>query len=479
MKINKRKIQYASVSTVFIALFVVVILIFNALASFLTNRFSLKLDLTATGEYSLDEQSIEILKELQEDITVYVMDSEAEVTKSPISNHMLETLRRYNTASGGKVKYEFIDPNQNPKFFDDYPLAKASKEGEKAAFFIVSGARRYKPIMYKDMFRVSNASDNPDIYYLTESALSSAITFVTSPKVSKFAKISGHNETTVAGFESIVIGNNIELSTVNLSSENIPDDVNNIIIGGAQVDFTPAEIAKVDEFLKNPGNNVYVFWNCELSANLPVLERFLDEWGMQISPNVVLDQQMSYGASVNVMCTLVDNDVTSDIVNTELMVHSMQSHPINILWEEKGYTRTLPLAISGNNSYSRFLSSAANITDGRGENEDKGPFNVAVLSEKRTAEDKANRVFLFGSDMMAAESVIGTSIALNNSFFNKVLSYSSDGMKTVQIMPKVSATNDLNFYESQIALITNILVIFVPIIILAVGLFIFFRRRHR
>ncbi len=479
MKINKRKIQYASVSTVFIALFVVVILLFNALASFLTNRFSLKLDLTASGEFSLDEQSVELLSELDEEITVYVMDSEAKVTRSEISNQMIETLRRYNTASGGKVKYEFIDPNQNPKFFDDYPLAKASKEGEKAAFFIVSGARRYKPIMYKDMFRVSNASSDPDIYYLTESSLSSAITFVTSAKVSKFAKVSGHNESDVTGFEDILIGNNIEISSVNLSSEDIAADVNNLIVGAPQVDFTAAEIAKVDEFLKVPGNNVYIFWNHNLAANLPVLERFLDEWGMQVSPTTIIDQQMAYGTPVNVMCTLLENDITKDIMTSELMVHSMQSHPINILWEEKSYIRTIPLAISGNNSYSRLLSAAANITDGRGENEDKGPFNIAVLSQKQTSESDINRVFLFGSDAMATESVINTSIALNNSFFSSIVSYSNDGMKTIKITPKLSESNDLNFYESQIELITNTLVIFVPLIILAAGLFIFFRRRHR
>lgn len=479
MKINKKKIQYASVSTVFIALFCVIILLFNALASFLTNRFSLKLDLTASGEFSLDEQSVQLLSELDEEITVYVMDSEAKVTRSEISNQMVETLRRYNTASGGKVKYEFIDPNQNPKFFDEYPLAKASGEGSEAAFFIVSGARRYKPIMYKDMFRVSNSSSDPDIYYLTESSLSSAITFVTSAKVSKFAKISGHNESDVTGFEDILIGNNIEISSVNLSSENIASDVNNLIIGAPQVDFTAAEIAKVDEFLKVPGNNVYIFWNHNLATSLPVLERFLDEWGMQISPNTIIDQQMAYGAPVNVLCTLLDNDITKDIMGSELMVHSMQSHPINILWEEKSYTRTIPLAISGNNSYSRLLSAAANITDGRGENEDKGPFNVAVLAQKQTSESDINRVFLFGSDAMATESVIGTSIALNNSFFSSIVSYSNDGMKTIKITPKLSESNDLNFYESQIELITNILVIFVPLIILAAGLVIFFRRRHR
>ena len=127
MKINKRKIQYASVSTVFIALFVVVILLFNALASFLTNIFSLKLDLTASGEYSLDEQTVDILKELEkcggegiiaygrnsapENVNSYRIGSDLDVKIHGVLSRITDRQGFYSTSATKKLIEKIKDYN--------------------------------------------------------------------------------------------------------------------------------------------------------------------------------------------------------------------------------------------------------------------------------------------------------------------------------------------------------------------------------
>ncbi len=481
MKINKRKIQYASLSSVFIILFVVVVMLINILAGFLTERFSLKLDLTESGEYSISDGTKEMLNKIDEEITIYIMSSEANIKKNAYQTQAVETINRFTTASGGKIKSEFVDPNQNPKFYDDFPLAKASKEGDQSAFLIVSGARRYSSILYKDI--VATNESNTTFYYSTEAELAGAILYVVSEELSKVASITGHNEIDLPGFNRIIDGNGFERIQIDLGREDIPEAVNNVVISAPDFDYTPAEIAKIDKFLQTPGNNVYVFWSRTLTKNLPVLERFLADWGFAVEPACILDQQYAYQNPMIVICNMQNNDATARIPSTQQRFIAPMAHPIKILFEQRSSTRVMPIAQTESTSYARLFTTNPNVAEGRLPEEEKGPFTVAAVSEKveqsSTGHLEENRVFLFASESVADEEIMGISLSLNNTVLNELVSYANPDATTMSIAPKMTQSYDLNFYESEIRILMWILVIIVPLAILAAGIFIFIRRRHR
>lgn len=481
MKINKRKLQYASLSSVFIVLFVVVVMLVNILAGFLTERFSLKLDLTESGEYSISDQTKDMLKGMDEEVTVYIMSNEANVKKNAFETQAVETIHRFTTASGGKIKSEFVDPNQNPKFYDNFPLAKASKEGEQSAFLIVSGARRYSSILYTDI--VATNENQSTLYYSTESELASAILHVISDELSAVALITGHNEIDLPGLERIIDGNGFERVKIDLSRQDIPETVNNIVISAPDFDYTPTEIAKIDKFMQVPGNNVYVFWSRTLATNLPVLERFLADWGLAVEQACILDQQYAYQNPMIVISDIVDNDATARIPDTQQRVLAPMAHPIKVLFEQRSSTRVLPIAQTASSSFARQFGASPNVSDPRQDGEAKGPFTVAAVSERveqsSNGQLEENRVFLFGSESIADEEIMGVSLALNNTLLNELLSYANPDAMTMAIAPKMTQSFDLNFYESEIRVLMVILVILVPLAILAAGIIIFIRRRHR
>ena len=481
MKINKRKIQYASMSSMFIAFFVVVVLLLNVLVGFLGDRFSLKIDLTASGEYSISDTTKEMLKSLEEEVTVYIMSSEANINKNENQKQAAETVQRFATASGGKIKYEYVDPNQNPKFYDAFPKARANKEGDSSAFLIVSSARRYSSILYSDI--VATNQNQSALYYSTESELAGAVLYATSPELSKVAYITGHNELDLPGLENIFDGNGFEHVKVNLSKEDIPEGVNNVVIAAPDFDFTVEEIAKIDKFMATPGSNLYVFWSRVLTTELPVLERFLSDWGFDIEQTTVLDQQYAYQSPYLPVCEVQANDVTARVPSTQQIFLAPQAHPIKLLFEQRGNMRTLPIAKTMATSFARMLASDANITDARKDGEEKGPFNIAAVSEKVNVDSKGQleefRVFLFGSESAAEEDIMGLSASLNNTVFNELVSYANPDANTMAIAPKMQQTYDLNFYESEIRVLFVVLVILVPLAILAAGIFIFIRRRHK
>ena len=82
--------------------------------NFLANKFFLRLDFTEGGQYTLSDATENILKQLDEPVTVTAYFSEnlpPDVAK--VKNDFKDLLVEYNSVSGGKIAYQFINPNED------------------------------------------------------------------------------------------------------------------------------------------------------------------------------------------------------------------------------------------------------------------------------------------------------------------------------------------------------------------------------
>ncbi len=476
MKINKKNIKHASVSVLFILFFAVFVMLANVFVNFLSTRFSLKIDMTPNQIYQLDESTKEMLSDMQKDVTIYMLAEETEM-KQGNNNYVLETIYQMATASGGKIKYEFISPTKNPAFFDKYANAK----GNENAMLVVSTDKRYKVVNSNEM--LSASSENSNLYINVESAIDTALLYVLSDRSTKAGMVYGHNEVAVEGFNSLLSSNGMEQVTVNLLSEEIPEDVSNLVIMAPTLDFNASEIAKIDKFLEKDGNNVFVFWNF-LSPKLEVLERYLGEWGVSVGSEIVLDQQQAYQMPAGVFARYTDNDATSSMAaNEEERIFLPYCRPLDMLWTEKSYTRVVPLANTSNQSYARLMTDNADIYADKKPGERQGPFYGAIMSEKNKQrsggklEYDSSRIFVFGSYVMCDESAM--SILSNTSFMTSLVGYGNEGIKTMQVMPKIIKDDDLDIYRSSMTIYWWVLIVIMPLIIIAVGVYIFIRRRYK
>lgn len=483
MKINKKKIKHASVSVLFIIFFVVFVMLANVLVDFLSTRFSLKIDMTPNQLYQLDDSTKDMLSTMEKDVTIYMLKEETEM-KQGNNNYVLETIYQMATASGGKLKYEFISPNKNPAFFDKYANAK----GNDKALLIVASAERYKVVNSNELLstgstnQTSTASSQSNATYINvESAVDTALLYVLSDRPTKAGIVTAHNELEVAGFNDLLSANGMEQVAVDLLSSEIPEDVSNLIIMGPTSDFSASEIEKIDKFLQVDGHNVYLFWNF-LAPKLEVLERYLTEWGISVGSELILDQSQAYQMPAGILAQYTDNDATQSMQAGEPRIFQPYCRPVDMLWTEKSYTRVVPLATSSNQSYGRIMNDNNNAYDAKASNEPAGPFTTAIMSEKNvqksgTMEYDSSRIFVFGSYMMGDENAM--SVLSNQSFLTSLVGYGNEGIKTMQVMPKVIKDDDLDIYESSMNLYWYLLVFVMPIIVLGAGIYIFVRRRYR
>ncbi|MFW6227246.1 MAG: DUF7088 domain-containing protein, partial [Bacteroidota bacterium] len=112
---SKRTIQYA------VILITGIVILINILA----NRFFFRLDLTEDKQYTLSEATRDILRSLEEPVTITAYFSK----KLPpdyanLRRDFKDMLTEYKNISKGMVAYEFIDPLDDPAIED-----KARQQG--------------------------------------------------------------------------------------------------------------------------------------------------------------------------------------------------------------------------------------------------------------------------------------------------------------------------------------------------------------
>lgn len=479
---NTRKLKYGTAGAAFIALFIAVLIVVNILAQFLTDRFSLKIDMTESGQYSLTAETKELLSALESDVNIYILSTRADMERS-VSKNTLETIQRYNSESGGKVKYEFVDPNKNPAFFEKYPKAKNSQ----ARALVVEGPKRYMVVESAEFAYTYSEDSTGDIYYQSEEKLSGAILYVSSDEVTGAGFVTGHGERKPDALENIFKGNNYDTQDVDLLS-GVPAEITNLVISAPTADFTSQEIDALDKYMKVGGNNLYVFWSID-TPSCPVLERYLAEWGIEFEPYVVCDSSKAYLSEICIIPSLSENEIVDAQTQGQLMTLSPNTRPINVTFTEKGYMRTVNILSSEKSSYAKLLSSDKKISSLAKEDGDvPGPFTVGMVTEKADSamlssgdgsKNSITRVFAFGSYQLATSDIAGVSRAFNSKLLTQTVDYANPNTLTMNIKPKVTKSHDLNITESSVKLLFVLLIIIIPAAIIAAGIVVFIRRRNR
>ena len=471
-KINTRKLRYGAATIIFSLVMVAILVFVNGFAALLTDRFSLKLDLTETGQYTLSDQTKDVLSTMENPVHIYILATEASMNKNEQAIVALETIQRYNSESGGKVTFEFVDPNKNPQFFRDYPEANNAE----SRAFVVKGPERYKVV--ESQYFAYTLGQSTDVYYQSEEMLTAAMQYVSSPEVASAGFVTGHNETELPALEKIFKGNYFDVSEVSLL-KGIPEEINNLVISAPLADFTEEEIRALDDYLKKPDNNVFLFWGFAV-PKLPNLESYLEEWGVAFPSYIVLDDTNAYQNQAGIIpaFTTEGKELIADNQG-QLRIISPTTRPIEVLFGESGYRRVVPVLKSQNTSYAKLISEELYTSDfSRSEGDAMGPFTIMAVSEHAVDPNNGgiSRIMVFGTDAFAREDVIGLSVGYNNNFVTDSVSYANPETSTITIKPKVVSFHDLNITEAEGNRLFIILVIVIPALIFALGIVIFVRR---
>lgn len=487
------KFKHGTIATLFIVVFIALIVVVNIVFSVLADRFpSMNIDLTASKLNTLSENAVNIAEKADKDTTIYIIGSEDAIRRDEVySSYNLKYSQVANLAdkmreANDKIKVEFIDPDLNPSFISDY-----ADENLTSGSVLVKTDNRYKALSVTDLFDIKQDQNTGAYIYLSkvDGALANAVHLTNLDKVPVVAIATGHDEMLAssarASFEKLLSDNSFEVKEFNLLTEEIPAEAQLVMLATPTTDYTKDEIDKLRNFLDDQtvaATRSLLITSEPSQGAMPNLASFLEEWGMKVGDGLVLESDdnnvlSSYnGPAYDYLFANSVSEIFKDNSYPKLL--AIDSRPIEILFETQNDTRVTPLVQTNDTAY---VSTDNKVS----ETPDTSVLTTSAIAQKNFTIDNRlyrSNIILFGDSRTFLDSYMGSNSFSNRDFVRDIVKYGTDTSDlSVGITVEETQTNtlDITATASVVTFVGLILfTIIIPVAILIAGLVVFLRRRH-
>lgn len=425
--------SYTAVSCIVV---LAIIILLNLSISSLPSNYT-KIDISKEQYFSLSQQSEQIAKSVEEELTIYVIAQTGNADET-----IAELLARYQ-AVNSNIKVVQKDPVVNPTFTSAYTTETVA---ENSLILVYGDRSKYVP--YSDIYVTSYNVDSDYSYSMEtsfdgENQITSAINSVTSAEIPKIYYLTGHGEQELPSYvQETMLQDNLEYEELNLlSTGEIPEDC------GAVLEYAPAGDISENEkelllgYMKAGGKFLYVQDASE--DEYPNLAELLAYYGVTVETGIVLE-----------------NDSRQFYLYQTVLIPKMQSHTIteplsgyNVLFPycagistadsddlREGLSVSTLLKTSDDAYVKTNLSSD---TYEKEEGDIDGPFAAAVAvtdthaGESDAQEDSGeSRLIVLGTSYMLQSDINSLVSGANEDFFLNALEWLCERENTIAIRAK-------------------------------------------
>ena len=288
-----RQARYGALATSSIILALGVLVAIN----FILLRQNTRWDLTAGNQYSLSDQTVQILESLESPIRIVVFARDVEFPA------YRDRLAEYEYRSS-QVSLEFVDIDKEPLRARQYEV------------------QSYGTVVFEYEDRIERVLSD------AEQELTNGLIKVIEGEEQRVYFIQGHGERLPEGTDRDAYGglgeallrDNMSVDTIILAqTDQVPPDASVVIAAGPETDYLPGEIDALRTYLENGGKALFLLDpNDDLAASPQVnLIAFIAEWGIEVRNDVVVDvsgmgQLLGTNATVPVAATYPAHPITND-----------------------------------------------------------------------------------------------------------------------------------------------------------------------
>lgn len=508
-----KKLKHGAMATTLTVIFFVFLVLVNVVATKLFERYPITFDLTEDKIYSVSDKTEEYIKSIDMEVTMTVCAQESDFSQlssyTQQANEVMKTYSKYND----KIKYQYMDINQNPDFFKDYtddvaqydiivetnPIGDDGKEikrtriiglidlvefnDELTEMFSQYGitAKEYAKQIGNDLTFLSYYGNYIESSS-AEQAFTSAIMAVTDPSPVTVTFLEGREELSTLGyFRTFLAANGYTVNSINITTDDIPEDTDVLVIAAPKVDYMDAELEKVDKFLLNNsmlGKQLIYIADSGQGAT-PNIEEFLNEYGISIGEGIVCETYQSnyYGYNFYTIANNISDDFTQDLTVNDPALLILESRPVNRLFESDGMLKTFAYVTTTDDGYTIDSTKDMNTLA-------KGKQNYIVLASKASFgvdndDTYYSNILAIGSTSILEDRVMQTNQYQNSLYILSVLNGMTGKTQGVTITPKVISGNIFDINESQKTRLKWTFILVIPAVVLITGLVIWIRRKNR
>ncbi len=474
---TSRAFRAGSFSVLISLIAIAAVVILNIIVSKLPASAT-KYDMTPNSILTLEEQTLQILDNLQEDVTVYMIceeGSEDDYTKSLLEQY---------AAKSSHLKIDTRDPVLYPNFASQYA---AGGDVSKNSLVVLSD-KRGKYVDYDEIYLTTYDTEGnvEDISFDGEGAITSAIDYVVSDNLPVVYTLAGHGEKELTdSLKGMIQQDNMELKSLNLGTAGgVPEDADCLILADPATDISEEEAAMLKAYMEAGGNLLLV--TSFVSGNLENVYSLTEYYGVETVPGVVIegdgDHYYSYSGSDSgtaaffLVPDLADVEITSalraggyrPIVPLAMGLQETELH--------RGTITVTPVLTTSNKAFAK-QNFNDRTTSEKEEGDLEGPFSVAVLATEAYDDVETNLFWISSSAFLDAEPNVMSSGA-NENLLMGALGYMTGDVNSISIHNSSTLFYDRLIVTQSDARMWSILFIgIIPVMLLAAGGVILYRRR--
>ncbi len=446
---NRIKLQ----NLIFLVLFFSLI----GLIGWLSTRYTTQMDWTANARKTLSEASVKILESMDGPINITAYTTENNILRGQISE-FVEQYARYKS----DLELSFVNPDLEPDTVQNLGI---QVNGELIIEF--DGRRE-------------------NIRELTESAITNALQRLLRTEQHWIVFLSGHGERSPLDQKNHDLGQfgiNLRNKGYKIHTHNpaanaeLPDNTALLVIAGPRVDFLPGELDAIQRYLRRGGN---LLWLRDPGDHAST-DSLADTLGIRFLPGVVVDaKSQSLGISdpsFAVIENYPDHPITEDFSSVTLFpiagaLVATENSPFNVS----------SILLSSRQSWTETGSIKGQIEFNAQTTEQQGPVTLGLALTRDLQQSAENltlqqqRIVVIADGDFLANTYLANGGNLNLGL--KIVQWLTGDSRLISIPIKQAPDQTLQLSYSATAIIGLGFLIVLPLILICLGVFIWFKRRR-
>ncbi|MCD8216560.1 MAG: Gldg family protein [Clostridiales bacterium] len=462
--VSSKKIRRGVFNSTFVVIGAAIVVVVNVLAAQLPEGVK-NVDVTNQKLYTLTDDTCTFLDALDEDVTIYVLEAE-----DSADTVVTKTLKHYEEYSN-HITVEYVDPTVSPNFYTTY-TDTAPTEGS----LIVAGEAYSKVIDYDDIYEytIDYSTYTQSISaYDGEGQITSALSYVTSGDMQTVYTITGHGETDMdSSFTEALEKMNLSVESMTLLTEDeVPEDAAALIINGPTSDFSEDDVQKVIDYLA-AGGKALITTSYEATGDMTNFDSILAEYGVGVTQGVVMesDSQYCYQYPFYLLPDVQSADATANVEGYVMIVDAQALTNT----EEDSETLTFTSLLETSESAYIKTNIDTMTTYSKEDGDEEGTF---ILGANVVDSDTGAEVTVIASVVAFNDNVDSYVSGQNLALFKGIISGYSTSEVTVSIDAKEYSYDYLTISQAVVYISAFVLIILIPVVLVVVGILIWYRRR--
>ena len=424
--------------------------------AWLSTEYVYQADWTASGRNTVSEDTRKLLDSMKAPISITAFVRENKLLRTQIQD-VIGSYQRFKD----NITLEFVNPDTAPERVRELGI---TTNGE---------------------LLVSYRGRSENVRSLGERQLTNALLRISRQDDRWIVFVTGHGERSPSGVANHDLGDfgrelerkGLNVQTVNLAETDIPRNTHTLVLASPRVKLLPGEIRRLQEYVKNGGN---LLWLAE-PGELQGLEPLAEQLGIEFLPGMVVDATAQMFGVENPAFVVVTayprHDVTNDM-ETVTMFPEAVALDINDTqdWD------SLPLLLTLERSWTELGKLEGDISFDPDTDERAGPLIIGIVLTRTVASGEERdpteqRVIVTGDGDFLSNTYLGN--AGNLGLGLSMTHWLSHDETLIDIHIKSAPDTSLVLGNISRAVIGLGFLFGLPALLLITGLVIWIRRRRR